>query len=526
MAKTPKASKASKKALGRNGEALNLAVLTEEQAAPTTTGVRSAWSETIAGGLTPSKLAALLKSANEGDNHDFLVLAEEMEERDGHYASVLGQRKRAVSGIEPIVTPASEEPLDKLIADEVEKLVADPDFADMVDDLLDGIAKGYSAVEINWDTSKPIWVPNEYIHQDPRHFQFDKLTGRELRSRDDDDKDGKELDDYCWIVHRPKIKSGLTVRGGIARIVMWSWMLKAFTLQDWAAFLEVFGMPMRVGKFDNNASPEEKRVLLKAVRDLGHDAAAIIPKGMEIEFIEAKGGQGNAVFGAMTEYLDKQMSKAIIGQTMTTDDGSSRSQSETHNDVRGDIKKADARQIATTINRDLIAVFVGFNWGWDVTPPTVSFPVDDPEDITALTTSLGTLVPLGFRVAIADVSKRMGFRVPDKDEAVLVAPAMPALDPAAKELAHAQRGPCPSCGEVHRASAHAQDQDPLVSEALEQWEADVGPTVAAILAAAKSADSYEAFLKQIDQVSPDVSAMTRRLAVQLMKARGDGDIDA
>ncbi len=98
------------------------------------------------------------------------------------------------------------------------------------------------------------------------------------------------------------------------------------------------------------------------MRDPGSAAAAIIPKGMEVAFLAMKGAKKNvgggrnpAVFGALAEYLDKQMSKAIIGQTMTTDEGSSRSQSETHNEVRADIRKADARQIATTINRDLIS---------------------------------------------------------------------------------------------------------------------------------------------------------------------------
>lgn len=513
--------------LGPDGKPFQVSVLTDEQATPTTTGVRSAWSESVAGGLDPAKLAALLRAANEGDNHDFLVLAEEMEERDGHYASVLGQRKRAVYGIEPIVTAASEDPTDKEIADEVEALIQAPIFADMVDDLLDGIAKGYSVVETVWDTNTTPWRPHEYIHRDPRHFQFDKRMGRVLSVRDDGNPDGLEMNKHAYIVHRPKLKSGLTVRGGIARIAAWCFMLKSYTLQDWAAFLEVFGMPLRVGRYDDTASPEEKRILLKAVRDLGSDAAAIIPKGMEIDFVEAKGGQGNAVFGAMTEYLDKQMSKAIIGQTMTVDEGSSLSQSKTHDEVRDDIKKADARQMGTTINRDLIADFVGFNWGWDRVPPKVASPVEDAEDIEVLTTALTGLVPLGLRVAMSDVSKRLGFQVPEDGEEVLAVQVGGGENVVSlASIARGKRQPqaCPSCGEVHKASAQTDD-DPLVSEALEHWEADVGPTVARIMAAAKSSTSYEAFLAELGDVSPDVEAMADRLAIQMMKARGDGALD-
>ncbi len=186
--------------LGPDGTPLQIARPGGQQGAPTSTGVRSVWTESVAAGLDPRKLAALLKAANAGDNHDFLVLAEEMEERDGHYPSVPGQRKRAVSGLEPIVTPtcngASDEATDAQIAEAVEELIGAPDFADMVDDALDAIAKGYCAIEILRDTAADRWTPAGYIHRDPCHFQFDKLTGRELRIRDDGDKAGLALAPY------------------------------------------------------------------------------------------------------------------------------------------------------------------------------------------------------------------------------------------------------------------------------------------------------------------------------------------
>jgi len=132
-------------------------------------------------------------------------------------------------------------------------------------------------------------------------------------------------------------------------------------------------------------------------------------------------------------------------------------------------------------------------------------------------------VPLGLRVATADVSKKMGLRVPDDGEDVLQvgqtnAPATPPTNP---QTASAQ--PCPSCGEVHRASA--QDDDDLVNEALANWEADVGPTVGLVLAAAKGSASYEEFLAELDKIEPNMGAMGDRLAIAMMKARGDGDTD-
>ena len=513
----------------QNGQPIKIETLTSEHAAPTVGGIRSIWRDSVASGLDPGKLAAILKEASEGINDQYLMLAEEMEERDTHYASVLGQRKRAISLIEPIITPGKED--NEEIKSAVEELVAAPIFCDAVDDLLDGIAKGYSCVEPIWKTDET-WSIEKYLHRDPRFFKFDRDTGEELLIKDEAYPDGKPIPLYSMIVHRPKLKSGLPTRAGLARLISWCFLLKTYTLQDWAAFLEVFGMPLRVGKYDDTAGHAEKRTLLRAVRDLGSDAAAIIPNNMEIEFVEAKGGTGNAVFGAMTDYLDKQISKAVIGQTMTTDDGSSLAQAKVHSEVKLDIQKSDARQLAATLNRDLIAPFVALNFGSDAPVPVFSFPVDDPEDIKTLSEALSKLVPAGLKVSMSDVRKRVGFGAPDDDEEIMVPPAKVAKvenveqdtekdEDEEKETAQAKA--CPSCGNVHLGGKIHLD-DELVEEGLANWQADMEPLVKQIMAVANNTDNYEQFVIALNKLDPDTQNLARSLAIQAMKARGNGDI--
>jgi phage gp29-like protein len=509
--------------LGPDGLPIKKETLIREHAAPTVTGVRSIRREGIAKGLDPSSLGKLIKEANEGNNDQMLTLAEEMEERDPHYASVLGQRKRAVSLIEPIVTGND----DKMV-EAIELLVSRPAFSEMIDDALDGIAKGYSCTEIIWELGADEWKPSRYLHRDPHFFTFDRETLSELRIKDEAYPDGKEIPPYSMIVHAPRLKTGLKLRNGLARLVSWAFMLKSFTLQDWAAFLEVFGMPLRVGKYDDQAGPEEKRTLLRAVRDLGSDAAAIIPKGMEVEFIEAKGGQGNAVFGAMADYLDKQVSKAVLGQTMTTDDGSSLAQASVHEDVKIDIKKSDARQLGATINRDLIATYVAFNYGPDVEAPVVSFPVEDPEDIKTMSEALEKLVPMGLRVSMADVRKKVGFAAPADDEDVLFPPrTLPANkepgQPAAPEQASARKA-CLHCGEVHLAGAQSDEIDMLVEDGLSHWQADMQPLFDQVSEIAFASSGYEDFIQRLNKLNPDTANLARTMAIQAMKARGDGDL--
>ena len=95
---------------------------------------------------------------------------------------------------------------------------------------------------------------------------------------------------------------------------------------------------------------------------------------------------------------------------MTTDEGSSRAQSEIHDEVRLDIRKADAKQLGTTVQRDLIAVFHALNFGPDVVCPEVSWPVEDPEDIKTFTEAVARVVPLGQPGRRLDVACSAGGR--------------------------------------------------------------------------------------------------------------------
>ena len=58
------------------GRPYELATLNKELAAPSLTGIRQIWrSETVAGGLTPDRLARILRAADQGDAHEYLTLA-------------------------------------------------------------------------------------------------------------------------------------------------------------------------------------------------------------------------------------------------------------------------------------------------------------------------------------------------------------------------------------------------------------------------------------------------------------------
>jgi len=50
------------------------------------------------------------------------------------------------------------------------------------------------------------------------------------------------------------LKSGLPIRGGVARLVAVSIMCKVFGLKDWMRFAELFGMPLRISRYGPGAT--------------------------------------------------------------------------------------------------------------------------------------------------------------------------------------------------------------------------------------------------------------------------------
>ena len=508
--------------LGPDGRPVRRQELTREAGRPTLTGVRQVWhGESIVSGLTPQRLATLLRSTAEATNiRDYLTLAEEMEERDPHYAAVLGVRKRAVSGLEPAVEAASDDAADVKLADAVRELLRKPAFGEMLDECLDALGKGFSAVEIIWDRSASEWRPARYEWRDPRFFTFDRTDGRTLRLLDEADSyQGVALAPYKWIVHVPRLKSGLPLRGGLARLVAVAYMVKAYAITDWTAFAEVFGMPLRLGRYGPNATEDDIRTLIEAVANLGTDAAAVLPDSMRIEFTEPGNRTGGAgLFERLAVYLDKQVSKAVLGQTMTSDDGSSWAQAQVHDAVRGDILRSDARQLTNTLNRDLVRPFIDLNHGPQEQYPRLLLPVNDPEDIQALTSALEKLTPLGLRVEASVVRDKLGLPDPAAGADVLGSPAPAAEPPSAAN----RRG-----GGIATTRASPDPLAELTDEAADDWEPQLSPLLQAIREYAALSGSYEEFQRGLPTLlaEMDSSPFAERLAVAAFQARGLGDTE-
>ncbi|MFN7004091.1 MAG: DUF935 domain-containing protein [Roseinatronobacter sp.] len=418
--------------LDQYGRPVKRAVLTQEVAAATWGGVRSPLSTYPGDGLNPVRLANILRAADQGDPIEYLALAETIEERDPHYLGVIGTRKRAISQLEITVEAASQEAADVKRGDMVRDWLRRDELVDELFDMLDAVGKGYSFTEIIWDTSSGQWEPQRLEWRDPRWFRFDRVSLTRPMQLDAHGQE-HELDPFKFIYSRIKAKSGLPIRSGLARVAAWGWMFKAFTQRDWAIFTQTFGQPLRLGKWGAGASEADKDTLFNAVANIAGDCAAIIPESMSIDFIETKNvGSSSTLYKERSDWLDMQISKAVLGQTATTDavTGGLGSGKE-HRQVQEDIERADAKAMTAIVNRDLIIPWMQLEFG-----PLKAYPhlrIGRPEqvDIKLEAEVFERLNKAGLPLKRSEVYKKFGYEEPGADDAILGQPAQnpsPALN--------------------------------------------------------------------------------------------------
>ena len=501
------------------GRPVDMRALREEHSGPSVTGVRSILTTHPAGRLTPQRLASILRESEvpgDGSSEDYVELAEEMEERDLHYLGVLNTRKRQVARIGVTVEPASDSAEDLRDAELVQGFFdrkARASITDELVDMLDAIGKGYSVAEIDWETSERDWMPKRLVHRLPQWFDFDRDTGEQLMLRKDDG--WGPLAPYKFVTHVTKVKSGLPIRGGLARAAAWAWLFKTFTLKDWMRFVEAYGHPMRLGRFPPNADPDDKAVLYRAVRNVAADAAAIIPEGMNIEFVDDTTVRGRAeVFREFVAYLDSRISIAVLGQTLTTEQGDRGSQAlgNVHQKVREDIEESDAEQLAGVLHRDFVIPVIALNHGVRKAYPRVVIERKKAADAKLLGDVLEKLVPMGLRVRADQVRSVLHLDAPAEDDEVLE-PPMSASPVVAAALRRRDR----------LATAAARDRRPAIEQVVDAIEADEWQTLAAPVIEpilARAASNPEGLLRDLVSVYPDLDteALTERLARVLFVA--------
>lgn len=409
----------------QNGEIVDLSRLTQEEGGPTVTGVRQPMPEHPSWGLSPDGLAAILKDSEGINPARYYSLLADVQEREWHYRGVLFQRRAALAQLPITVDPASDKPEHVAHADLIRSIVELPEFTHARFELGDALDKGMAFGEIIWETSARQWMPRAIKLRSQTWFRYDRADLETPRLIDEHGQD-QPLAPYKWIAHRARLNSGIPIRDGLGRAAVWAWMFKNFSVKSWLIFLDRYGLPMRLGKFPTSATPAERSQLLRALRDLGRDAAAIVPEGMTIEFTKADGGTGGgAAFREHATYFDEQLSKVVLGQTGTTDASKGGyAVGRVHEGVRDAIALYDGAMLAMTLIRDLVRPAVDLNFGPQERYPLIKIGLGEQKNVELLLKSIPEFVSLGLPVEASQIYPLLGLTEPAKGkDVVLLRPA-------------------------------------------------------------------------------------------------------
>lgn len=347
--------------------------------------------------LDPSRLAGAFALADQGFISTQASLFELIEEQDPHIFAELGKRRRAVTGLGWQLHPpkdANQSELDRTVELQ-EMLTAIPRFEDAQYDLTDAIGKGFTALEIDWQTGSQ-WLPRALNFVPQRMFQTDRETSQ-LRFL----KMGmpEDLREWGWVVHEHRAKSGYIEQSALFRVLAWTYAYKAYNIRDMQRFLEVYGLPLRLGKYPAGIGKEQRDELLRAVRNIGNDGAGVVPSTMSIDFVDAQAGKVDDFINA-TAYWEQKQSKAILGGEL---DGKTTSEARItlYDKVRREILLHDVRQLEPTLNRQLLRPIALINGLFDEARlPKFAYETEESADQTKMVKVLNDGAAMGMEIDI------------------------------------------------------------------------------------------------------------------------------
>jgi phage gp29-like protein len=389
------------------------------------------WRDYPADGLTPSQLVSILRAADEGVVDQAMALYEQMEEKDAHLYAVANKRRLALTGLKWQVVSAAEvrQGVDRSAADEAaaycrETLNGIDRFGEVLQHLSLAFGRNVAVAENVWEASGDGLRLTEIVPVAFDRLTFDDLGQVRILTKDEPVA-GIELEPNKFVVHTPQTVSGHPMRGGLLRVSALAYLGKHFSMKDWMVFAEVFGMPVRIARYEPSATPQEKRELLTMLQSLGSDAAGVFSKAVELEMIDGRQGSSLPPYERLCEFLNREMSKAWLGETLTTDVTGRRGSlaaARVHNEIRLDLRRDDITREGRTLRRDVLGPMTRMEFGPDAPVPFFQRQLHPPRDLRELADVMRIAVnDLGMKVPVRWAHDALGLPEANEKEAVVAA---------------------------------------------------------------------------------------------------------
>jgi len=279
----------------------------------------------------------------------------------GHIQSEFSKRKLAVLN-EPLTAMAYDKknPQDKLAADRVMSLLEDcEDLIRGMTHLLDSALYPVSVAEKVFRVRPDGMITIDRLVPVP-HTLLDYQDGSmKIRDGSDPENLSKAVipDPNRYIIHRGNLLTLPDCWGGPLRSILFWWLLSTSGRTWWSRFIEKYGTPFLVGKYDQNDNTS-RDVLERAFSLACRLGGLVITRETDIELKQASASDAGDAFSRFHDTCDREISKIVVGQTLSASadpTGLGSGVAHLQNEVRGDIKRWDALSLGSTLRKQLLA---------------------------------------------------------------------------------------------------------------------------------------------------------------------------
>jgi phage gp29-like protein len=348
-----------------------------------------------------------------GHNLDFY----EPVRQDDQVKAGMGQLIAQIISRETIVLPGGDKPIDIEAAKDLKRQLSEIPWDDVCSKMAWGNFWGFSIAEAMYEPGEGDRV--ELAGLLPRHRKrFLWTYENEIRWRNNRDYNGAELlPNKYWVFTLGDDSVDDPNGRGLAYWLYWPTFFKRQGMRWWILFLEKYSKPHRHGTYQVGATPEEIESLEDALQAFGEDDWTTSSEGTTISLIEAS-RSGGSDYQGMVDICNAAISKIINGQTMTTDNGSSRSQAEVHQDIGTAMAKQLSDVICQSFSNSIGRWLTEWNYPGAAIPKV--WRQFDSKDIKAEADTDTVLSALGIKLKSDAIAEKYGdnYEIPEADDAL------------------------------------------------------------------------------------------------------------
>jgi phage gp29-like protein len=276
-------------------------------------------------------------------------------------------------------------------------------------DLLSALEYGWAVVEVIWK-KEDLWKVASIERRDPLRFRFNK-EGKLVYA-----DSGKEVEPYkfIWITYNGSAEN--PYGESALKPVYYVWKLKLLALNHWEVLTEKYAIPPVAVITDENAQDDTLNLIADALAELQSSSSAVFRGIKDLKTIDV--GDKSEVFQSLIDYCNREISKAIVGQTLTSEAGDhgSYALAKVHKDVFLYIVKSDAKWLEHKLNITLIRWILELNSVSGDAKIRFTFKEDLELD------KVIALIDRGFPVSKTALYERYGVPKPTSEEDAFVKP--------------------------------------------------------------------------------------------------------